>query len=100
MLLSCLAISLLAARLPASPLGALWLPRPGASIALLGRVAAILVRGARQAPMGCRHDTRWPGMGSAYLASLVAFLALPCWLALFFKSSGECCWGSVLLAAP
>ena len=76
LLLSVLGHLTLAGTMPASPLGALWFHALVASLALLGPGRPILVRGARQAAHGLPSmDTLVGlGMGSAYLASLVAFL--------------------------
>lgn len=76
LLLSVVGHLTLAGTLPASPLGALWFHALVASIALLGPGRPILVRGALQAAHGLPSmDTLVGlGMGSAYLASLVAFL--------------------------
>jgi len=76
LLLSGLGHLTMAGTLPRSPLGALWFHALLASVALLGPGRSILVRGATQAWHGVpgMDSLVGLGMGSAYLASLVAFL--------------------------
>ncbi len=76
LLVSVLGHLTMAGSLPPSPLGALGFHALLATVALLGPGRSILVRGASQAWHGVPGmDTLVGlGMGSAYLASLVAFL--------------------------